>query len=1342
MNRSRSLLFPATLFGWLTLLFTTAYSHGQVLGSPFYHFDEIVAEGDLLTGDAGTGSYPVELLYRWISVNDHGRVAYSCEIHDGFGADHDFVVAAHSPAHDLNYYLSNVDVNLPGVGFQNGVHEVSITNDNQVMASRFLWSLPAGFEWPAYPRNPSFYEIYDADTPGIDPSLPASAISRAIRHFSYTFDGLVPEEEYFVGSMASMADDGSAAFGLRVWTRIGPSGPGATYESNDYAYSVPPVGDGHIGLRKDELSSLDPPMAGDKQRYVLRDGSRETGVIQYHDHDTGTVNLTDSSTWDWVGQSPGISGDGTAVAWIGSKGGVEGLYLRIFDTSTNLLGAIPVLTTNTPINYNDDADPITFARFSNSSTIFTDLESRVNVLRHDVDDDDKIVGDTFIISFIADPSEASRPNPTISSGPSKPLLFSSQPGIWTVRVKIEIKGGGNTSARATVDSVLPVIQLGDLINGAAVTDLYLWDSLGRGLSQPNGTPRSPEAGDHYLAFRADTGAMSYAIRADHLDDDGDGLPNHWEKTGGGIDMDRDGEIDLELAPLGATVDNKDLFLEIDWTGPRTSGVPRGFRWYNEPNPGVTEALAAMFESAPVSNPSGTDGIILHIDAGPGLDANGLPFSQNMGSDSDSMQGGDLVVNGFERPNLVYFGEGRDDLPAALHAISMDEVKDRFFGTAEKRARELVFRYSVLADFYQASLGTVDESVQFEVGSVTGTKITTPENLDVSSGPEADIPDWVKNAGRNIFFTSGVASGQLRTLDPGLTIDHMDGSVSFEMLGPPLGVTLHPGDQFVILHPSSGLSELRYTLDEDVSDYRTLPGNDLLATFGGWSSTRTEEGGRRFATSRDILWRTIAHEFGHTLGLQHGGSDFCRFKGEDYLSLMSYTHQTRTSPNGWLRRGDDGCDAPWTNTACDHPGCRFPVVLSYSDGSDQEGTNREHADWEAIKMGHYRNTQWLGNNYMFSQPGVIEPDLHEDGLRDELDPNADRHPPHVSLVLPGPAAVIPLGSDLTVEVDANDNVEVASVEMLFDINGDGDQDDPGERLVGTPAGGLRYTGVFPGLSGTGEDRVIAISAYDTSGNRTIYRPNIRVGSPGTPDTTGPTLWIQSPNHNQRVNIASSFGVWFSGTDASSIVRARVRFDLNGDGAIDPNTEVFPATYEFNGFSHNCDVGIGPVTGPPGDRIVEMIGEDAWRNTSTLNTQVRVREPDITAPNLTVQLPIGGSTHSLSSVIAMEVVASDDETITRVQAHFDANGDGTNELLTGSALFGSDVYQFFPAFQTRGPEGEREIVFEAEDESGNVTRVSVHIHLVDLLAPTLIIEEPSVGQPFAPGTRRDECGSCHG
>ena len=86
------------------------------------------------------------------------------------------------------------------------------------------------------------------------------------------------------------------------------------------------------------------------------------------------------------------------------------------------------------------------------------------------------------------------------------------------------------------------------------------------------------------------------------DSDGDGLPDDWEMNG--LDVDRDGTIDLDLPAMGADPQHKDIFIEIDaMTNHRLQQA-------------AIDEVVHAFRLAPVSNPDGNDGIALHVDNGP------------------------------------------------------------------------------------------------------------------------------------------------------------------------------------------------------------------------------------------------------------------------------------------------------------------------------------------------------------------------------------------------------------------------------------------------------------------------------------------------------------------------------------------------------------------------------------------------------------------------------------------------------------------------------------------------------------------------------------------------------
>lgn len=88
------------------------------------------------------------------------------------------------------------------------------------------------------------------------------------------------------------------------------------------------------------------------------------------------------------------------------------------------------------------------------------------------------------------------------------------------------------------------------------------------------------------------------------DTDKDGLPDTWERKG--IDYNKDGVVDLNLADLGADWKHKDLFVEVDYMG--SNGTHN-----HKPDTEAINDVKTAFRNAPVKNPDNTEGITLHVD---------------------------------------------------------------------------------------------------------------------------------------------------------------------------------------------------------------------------------------------------------------------------------------------------------------------------------------------------------------------------------------------------------------------------------------------------------------------------------------------------------------------------------------------------------------------------------------------------------------------------------------------------------------------------------------------------------------------------------------------------------
>jgi len=96
-------------------------------------------------------------------------------------------------------------------------------------------------------------------------------------------------------------------------------------------------------------------------------------------------------------------------------------------------------------------------------------------------------------------------------------------------------------------------------------------------------------------------SVSPVVAPAATDTDGDSLPDTWETNG--YDANGDGTIDVDLPAMGASPTKKDLFVEMDYMSGRLTSTA------------ALDRIVQVFATAPVSNPNGTTGIKLHLDAG-------------------------------------------------------------------------------------------------------------------------------------------------------------------------------------------------------------------------------------------------------------------------------------------------------------------------------------------------------------------------------------------------------------------------------------------------------------------------------------------------------------------------------------------------------------------------------------------------------------------------------------------------------------------------------------------------------------------------------------------------------
>jgi len=876
----------------------------------------------------------------------------------------------------------------------------------------------------------------------------------------------------------------------------------------------------------------------------LRPAMSDTGSVVVQDAAVGEIKLYPAglsnplriacnvgcihSGFTSVGAAPGIADAGDIVAFVGDRGNGPGVFLSVPDGFTadgSTRDLVPVTgewwrSTSacghpTPndwtgiVGFDGTGMPLCFKDF--------DASSRIAVVQS---------GDSAIVTFVGTPSAPSRDNPF---SPGHPLFFTGQRGIFSVEVELGhqlMAPLHNNSYIAR--SPMKVAQVGDVVNGRTITAIdALNDPLAVPLTDAAGDSRVAQSGDHRIAFKVSTSGGDLLLKASHLDSDQDGLLDHWERSGGGLDIDGDGVIDLALYQLNARPDQKDLFLEVDWLADdhRFGSLPIS----RKPEPGVADKLVAMFANA---------GVTLHLDAGPDNDRLNQPLSRNMGT---LLEGGDeigLPGDPATPPDLIVRGSPASPAQSigGLKLRSLDEVKLQYFGAASNWARELVFHYAVIGGptgYLSAdrtpTIGRSGAPVALAGAVGSATAGTGPSTLGmvgaaiatVPSQPGSTQPPQPIDFGGDIVQITGscAEAGERRTIASNT-------STTLTIVGkwagqPPAGCG------FVVLDGSSGLSEASA---KPAPDNNFLPGNDLVVGFEAWSY-------KGEPVDSFLQWRTIAHEIGHNLGLRHCGYELNDTVQKDspvctataYPSLMNYKHQTvRGSSVDSYSHGAVGFD-DWGYAKYDFANAEYNVGNSFSTvglfGDSSGGVSVEPSDGFTV------------SDY------------------DAGNPELDVDPPSVVLVNPTDGSSVGPDTTISVEFDATDVSGLAEAHAEFDTNGDGTP----EALPATSVGGRYRASV--GISGPVGTRQLFVVGTDTNGNVGFDYASVTVGGggsggvPAAPTAAAATsaasnvrlTWTDNASNETSFEIqrarwnSSSWGEWTSFTaaaDATSFTDAAV------------------------------------------------------------------------------------------------------------------------------------------------------------------------------------------------------------
>jgi hypothetical protein len=272
---------------------------------------------------------------------------------------------------------------------------------------------------------------------------------------------------------------------------------------------------------------------------------------------------------------------------------------------------------------------------------------------------------------------------------------------------------------------------------------------------------------HFSSIARDNEVLTWD--KERVDTDGDGLFDDEERSGINVarnpgSFEPSFETEVDLRRMGADPNRKDLFVEVD----SMAG--------HEMSPEAVSKVATAFADAPVSNPDGSRGISIHVDAGPGTlmdprtgttwgelsEFDTLPHAQTYGSDPDPFEQ-------FEATKEAFF----DECPPS--------------GVLCNSARNLAFRYAVTVH----NIGGVDGANGVAdsapgIGSINGFQChEVRTECNMSFGDQAGL--FMHEFGHNLGLDHGGRGDET---------NHKPNHFSVMNYNYSLGIPIRPGELYI------------------------------------------------------------------------------------------------------------------------------------------------------------------------------------------------------------------------------------------------------------------------------------------------------------------------------------------------------------------------------------------------------------------------------------------------------------------------------------------------------------------------------------------------------------------
>lgn len=410
-----------------------------------------------------------------------------------------------------------------------------------------------------------------------------------------------------------------------------------------------------------------------------------------------------------------------------------------------------------------------------------------------------------------------------------------------------------------------------------------------------------------------------------------------------------------------------------------------------------------------------------------------------------LQGGDAITDPAGHIDFIYLGVPGSVVVPPFVLRSFMEVKDLYFGTADKRAREFAFRYAIFGD--KGNIPS-DPAPGVSVETFFSDKQSNPGN-DLLIGLEGDRSHPPFPAG---FLHYQVLAHELRhTL--GLRHGGIDGVTTL----PPID----PGHNPAKYKPDY-LSLMNYSL------LRGLPGKVAASTPTSVMvmapTTYSGINGLANFTGLDVLNEEAANP---------GSGD------RRTISMNTFNQLVVTSM--------------WTT----NPAINDTVNVlkeNYSGGGDPVFN-----DWAAIELGFASSLDSIGTSYEENNRGALAENQRERGPTvddwESIHGPLDKQLPMITIVTPtSGSGVGTSGQSFLVSSSVTDDSGVAGVKVRFDTDGDGTVG-AAEEYTATLQPNTRWEAQVGPLAGSDGSRTVTVEAIDVSGIDNEATVPVMVPEPG-------------------------------------------------------------------------------------------------------------------------------------------------------------------------------------------------------------------------------------------------------